>query len=70
MRARGALEFIDLFDRGVSLDRSAECLVAADGSTLLTYSDVHELTHRLALGRARRGLPLLSRCRRPCAPPL
>lgn len=61
MRAQGALEFIDLFDRGVSLDRAAECLVAADGSNLLTYGDVHELTHRLAFGLARRGLGAGSR---------
>jgi acyl-CoA synthetase (AMP-forming)/AMP-acid ligase II len=45
-----SLELITMFDRGVALDPAAPCLERADGSIALSYRDVDELTHRIAVG--------------------
>lgn len=55
------LELIDLFDRGVALDPGAPCLLRDDGSLTLSYGEVFELTHRIAVGLRDAGLDAGSR---------
>ncbi len=50
-----SLELIAMFDRGVAVDPSAPCLETADGRIVLSYGEVDELTHRIALGLRRQG---------------
>lgn len=55
MSGAESLELIALFDRGLALDPGAPCLETADGRRRLSYAEVDDLTHRIALGLIRQG---------------
>lgn len=55
-RLQVTMNLIDYVDRGAELAPERPCLTLHDGSEVLTFSDVLDLSHRVAAGLQRRGV--------------